>query len=365
MEERVLAAWQLLQRADADPVERVKAAQIVMSCASAVQLEAMVDVSVLEPVVWAQGRPVDPAPAEIGLALAVTTGAAARQLDLATDLCEGLPGVLAALRAGYIDYAKAVEIASRSCELDPAARSELAARACEYAAGHTRGQLRAWLERQLIDLDPEAAERRRKKACRKRRVWHQPEPDGMATIGVYTTAQEAAAVMAAITAKAANIDGPIDANRVDMLVALCLGTELGAPVPVQVIETPAGPVLAGHGPISREHAGSVCENATRIMLVRPGATIGYRPGVDLRRWVKARDRHCRFPGCRRPAVGCDLDHTEEWPHGTTDACNLACLCRLHHRLKTHTDWQVTHLGQGVLQWISPTGRIYYSTLEDP
>ena len=27
--------------------------------------------------------------------------------------------------------------------------------------------------------------------------------------------------------------------------------------------------------------------------------------------------------------------------------------------------QVIHLGQGVLQWISPTGRIYYTSLEDP
>jgi hypothetical protein len=93
--------------------------------------------------------------------------------------------------------------------------------------------------------------------------------------------------------------------------------------------------------------------------------VGYRPGVDLRRWVRARDRHCRFPGCRRAAAGCDQDHIVAWPVGATEACNLQCLCRLHHRLKTHTDWQVIHLGQGVLQWISPSGRIYYTTLEDP
>ena len=360
-----MQAWLTMQCDDADPVERVKAAQIVMSGASAVQLEAMVEVSALEPVVWAQGQPVDPAPAEIGLALAVTTGAAARQLDLATDLCEGLPGVLAALRAGYIDYGKAVEIACRTCELDPGARSELAAAACEYAATHTRGQLRAWLDRKLADLDPEAAERRRKKACRKRRVWIQPESDGMATIGAYLSAEEAAACLAAIHGKAAAIDGPIDANRADVFVALCTGLELGAPIPVQVIETPAGSELAGYGPISPVNAESLCENATRIVLDRPDVTIGYRPGVKLARWVRARDRHCRFRGCRRPAVMCDLDHTQEWPHGATEACNLACLCRLHHRLKTHTDWQLIHLGRSVYQWISPTGRIYHSYPNDP
>jgi hypothetical protein len=136
------------------------------------------------------------------------------------------------------------------------------------------------------------------------------------------TAEEAAAVMAALTAKAANIDGPIDANRADMLVALCTGTELGAPIPVQVIETAAGPVLAGYGPISAAHAGSVCENATRIVLVRPGVQVGYRPGVDLCRWVRARDRHCRFPGCRRAAAGCDQDHIVPWPVGATQAWNI-------------------------------------------
>lgn len=365
MDQRVARAWQLMQHPQADPVQRVRAAQIVMSHAAALQCEAMVDVSAADPPVWAQGRPVDPAPAEIGAALAITTGAAGRQLDVATDLCEALPGVLAALRAGYIDYGKAVEIASRTCELDPAARAELTAHACEYATSHTRGQLRAWLERQLADLDPDAADRRRKKACTKRRVWIQPEADGMATIGAYLGAEEAAACLAAIHAKAAAIEGPIDANRADVFVALVTGLEPGAPIPVQVIETPTGPVLAGHGPISTSHAASLCENATRIVLDRPGAQIGYRPGVKLAAWVRARDRHCRFPGCRRPAMMCDLDHVQEWPHGATDECNLGCLCRLHHRIKTHTDWQVINLGQGVFQWISPTARIYYTYPHDP
>lgn len=358
-------AWVVMRSVDADPVQRVRASQVVMSHAQGWQCEAMVEVSLAEPPVWAQGRPCDPAPAEIGCALAITTGQADRQLTLAFELTEEVPGVHAALKAGFIDYGKACEIAARTRELDVEVRRELCARAVAYAGSHTRGQVRGWLDRKLVDLDPDAAERRRKKACTRRRVWHQPEADGMATIGAFLSAEEAAAVMAALTAKAGNIDGPIDGNRADMLVALCTGTELGAPIPVQVIETPAGPVLAGHGPISAEHAGSVCERATRITLVRPGVQIGYRPGVDLRRWVRARDRHCRFPGCRRPAVGCDLDHVVAWPFGATESWNLQCLCRLHHRLKTHTDWQVIHLGQGVLQWISPTGRIYYTSLEDP
>ena len=50
------------------------------------------------------------------------------------------------------------------------------------------------------------------------------------------------------------------------------------------------------------------------------------------RFVRARDRRCRFPGCRAAAIRCDLDHNIPWPAGATSADNLCCLCRHHHRL---------------------------------
>lgn len=39
-------------------------------------------------------------------------------------------------------------------------------------------------------------------------------------------------------------------------------------------------------------------------------------------------------------------------------CNLAHLCRRHHILKHHTAWRVRQLSDGVLEWTSPTGRVY-------
>ena len=57
---------------------------------------------------------------------------------------------------------------------------------------------------------------------------------------------------------------------------------------------------------------------------------------------------------------CDIDHTHDAAHGgKTRICNLAHLCRRHHILKHHTAWCVTQLADGVLQWTSPTGRIYH------
>ncbi len=66
------------------------------------------------------------------------------------------------------------------------------------------------------------------------------------------------------------------------------------------------------------------------------------PTKQMREFVNARDRHCRFPGCTVTAVRCDTDHTEAWEAGgATCACNLAPLCRRHHRLKQAQGFDLT------------------------
>jgi hypothetical protein len=82
----------------------------------------------------------------------------------------------------------------------------------------------------------------------------------------------------------------------------------------------------------------------------------YRPPAALRRLIEQRDRRCCFPGCRRPARHCDTDHTVPYHHGgATCPCNLALLCRRHHREKATTGWRIEHLWPGVICWITPTG----------
>jgi Domain of unknown function (DUF222) len=56
------------------------------------------------------------------------------------------------------------------------------------------------------------------------------------------------------------------------------------------------------------------------------------PSTPMRRAVRARDRHCRFPGCRQK-VAMDVHHVEHWiDDGETEPPNLALLCRYHHHL---------------------------------
>ena len=85
----------------------------------------------------------------------------------------------------------------------------------------------------------------------------------------------------------------------------------------------------------------------------------YEPPQALVDFLIARDRTCRFPGCRHSAARADLDHAKSWESGgETSAANLGALCRRHHRLKTHGGWKLKSHSDGACTWTSPLGKIY-------
>ena len=135
-----------------------------------------------------------------------------------------------------------------------------------------------------------------------------------------------------------------------------------------------------------EGAGGVgrVENTRSLVTVdqirdwcgHPDAQVTVKPVIDLADHVHVeayevpdriaepvalRDVTCVFPWCSRPARrlrpdqhGCDCDHVV--PHaqgGATCTCQLAPLCRRHHRLKTHGGWTYTILEPGSYLWSSP------------
>jgi hypothetical protein len=104
----------------------------------------------------------------------------------------------------------------------------------------------------------------------------------------------------------------------------------------------------------RLHADDDCRCA---VVKRPPPTDNYRPTAAHRRWGRSRDQHCRHPGCRNKVGRTDLDHVIAYAEGgTTDCSNLCCLCRRHHRLKTHAPGWVFRLdADGALLVTTPSG----------
>jgi len=84
----------------------------------------------------------------------------------------------------------------------------------------------------------------------------------------------------------------------------------------------------------------------------------YTPSRNLRHLVRARTDRCDAPGCQAPAVNGDLDHTIEYPAGTTCECNLGPKCRRHHRCKQAPGWKLEQPEPGVMRWTLPSGRVH-------
>jgi hypothetical protein len=128
--------------------------------------------------------------------------------------------------------------------------------------------------------------------------------------------------------------------------------------------------LDGHGPlhpdIARELAGRN-NGWSRLFLDAEGMvteTDTYTPTEGMRRFLRARDQHCRFPGCRMPVHRCEIDHNHDHAKGgRTRVDNLSHFCTGHHALK-HPDiddrhrWSARSRPDGTIAWTSPLGNVY-------
>ena len=85
----------------------------------------------------------------------------------------------------------------------------------------------------------------------------------------------------------------------------------------------------------------------------------YRPSRKLQHLVRARNAICTAPGCNFRASVCDIDHTRTYDSGgRTCPCNLAPLCRHHHRTKHTEGWHLEQPQPGILVWRTPANRTY-------
>ncbi len=332
---------------------------------------------------------------EVSIICSVSNAGALRLIGTSL-LVHDSHAVRAAVTSGRITLAQAGAIAEWAPNVPVELRERFEHEAVEVVEGSTARSASDRV-RQLVDLlAPEGMTARHERAKRTRRTELEPAADGMAWLMLLLEAHDAIAIQTRLTKSAVALHGQADEER-------CLG-ELRADVAVDLLlsdipaatepelesgeRRTAGPVdivpqvhvmvpvmtlvgkdapahLRGYGPIDPETARQLTSQAPSLyrVLVDPVKPVVLDVGREhydvppaLRRYLQIRDARCRFPGCRRIADLCDIDHVRPWAHdGPTSDDNLAHLCRKHHQVKDE-GWIVEIEPDGTMRWTSPYGR---------
>lgn len=331
------------------------------------------------------------AAAEVRVALRLTRRAADDRVEFALTLRRRLPRVWKALAAGRIDVRRARVIERGTAHLAETVARQVVDEVLADAGGLTTGQLGARVRRLCIDVDPGDAEDRYRVAVEDRRMVVEATESGTANLlGLDLPPDRVAAIGARINhlAKGLRRDGEsrtMDQLRADVFLDLLDGEQRGTGGVVEVrvdlatlarLENHPGD-LGGYGPVIAEIGRAVAhrfeQGTWRGVVTDPdsGAVLGVgalrrRPKVGLRREVEVAHRTCVFPGCRMPAVDCDLDHRTRWVDGgSTEVSNLAPLCRHGHILKDSIGWWYRPLPGGDYEWSSLLGCRYTTSGRSP
>ena len=346
---------------------------------------------------------------DISTALRLAPATAQSRIDIARTLVNNLPNTCSALATGEISSAHATVIARETAAAirDGAPESvifEIEQRAIAYAEFHTPGQVANHVRTNVAKFAPEEFEEVTNRATALRRVSCYNEADGMSTVVAILPAADAQIVMNSIEAfilrqeqlssggvaltsgEGTSAKLTIDQKRADALSAICtnflseisetvtpqrrpltVNVTIDLPTLLGLAENPGQ--LAGYGPIPASVARELASDAKWKRFITEPQTgnlldfgrESYEPPQQLKDFLIARDRTCRFPGCRRSALLSDLDHAESWDSGgSTSPDNIGALCRRHHRLKTHDGWKIESFSDGSCTWTSPLGKQFFT-----
>ena len=329
---------------------------------------------------------------EIGAALHLTRRAADSELGFALSLRERLPMVWEALHAGTIDVRRAKVIEDETDHLDETTACDVVDHVLKAAPKLTSGQIRARVQRLSMEVAPDSAKTRYEQSVAERSLSRRANPEGTTNLyALQLPPHRSGAAMRRINRLAQNLkeqgdSRTIDQLRADVFLDLLNGKTLpsaegGAVVDITVsLESltkmsEATGHLAGYGPVIADVARQVTaeqgSSEWRFTVTQNGypihvGTTSRRPTTSMRRVVEANHRTCVFPGCRMPAINCDLDHrVAVIDGGPTTACNLAPLCRHHHRAKHEAGWRPVLNTDNTLTWVSPLGRHYITDGQSP
>jgi hypothetical protein len=332
----------------------------------------------------------DAAAAEVAAALNIGHGRASGEMDLAIMLRDRVPKVGALFLAGELNARRVWLISDRTYLVtDAEALAELDSVIAERLT--TWGPLSEYKLAQSIDvwvdkIDPGALRRARNSA--RMRDFTVAESDATGTAAVFGRlfSTDAALLKQRLAAMVRGVceDDPrtLGQRRTNAVGAVAAGSEhlscqcenpacpaagddgRASSVVVHVFteqattEAEPDPLLNGDGhtppeapePATRRKAaliagGGIVPAPLLAELIARGAKVKlvgnpgqepepqYRPSTALDEFVRMRDMTCRAPGCDRPAVFGDIDHTVAYPGEPTHPGNFKCFCRKHHLLK--------------------------------
>lgn len=322
---------------------------------------------------------------EAGAALTWTPRTADREMGVAYEIVKRHPALIDALSEGAIDVPKVRTMLRGVGHLDVDVANRAIAMILTEAPSLTTGQIATRLRRLAIEADPEAAKNEYEEGIANAKVCSQLEPDGTGTM--ISTGMEAADLALAssnIDRLARQMRDQGDDRPMDKLRALAFAKLLrgeAGPNPQRGHVRITGDLatladlddlpgdLSGYGPVAADILRQIANQqrdglwSYEIKDPRTGefyvGTTSRRPTARQKRQIAARYPTCVHPTCRRPVAQCDVDHTEDRAKGgLTTLCNLAPLCRYHHRNKHKTSWRYRKLADGTIEWTSQFGLIY-------
>jgi hypothetical protein len=335
-------------------------------------------------------------------------GSGPRMVGLAEDLTTDLfAPVASGLRDGWLSSAKAVVITGAVNALPSTCdRSRAVTLMLEEAKRLNASELRRAGKHLLTVVDPEGDDRRLERALdREERAAHlhrflavTDDRAGGNWLRGRGSAEDSALIKTTLMSLAAPVPTVCDPNtcRVpgcghdgrdprdhrarmfDALVEVCRLVQTADLLPQQHGARPRLTVLMDHVDLVAGLGVGVTEDGTEIPAsavrrlccdaeVIPAVLGSAGEVLDVGRtsrlvtaaiWkgLVARDRNCRFPGCRRPPLMCHAHHVKHWiDGGPTSLENLLLLCGHHHRLVHAGPWRVELEPGGNVGFLPPPG----------
>ncbi|NPC99079.1 HNH endonuclease signature motif containing protein [Nocardioides sp. zg-DK7169] len=338
------------------------------------------------------------APIEFGAALGMSTDSARSLVGDALELAHRLKRTWKLVHAGKVPLSKARRLAQLTTTL-PLDGAEFVDRQLAGFVGKIGwAGIERLVDQARVAFDPEGAEKQRREAADGRRFdvhTRGASHDGIVHVEGVLDLADAIDLDAAVRQGAEELSALGSTESLDVRRSMAAGElarrQLAFDLRAEAGDAGDGAASAvkprqvvihvhlSHAAISRDEAGIAHVEETRSIVstdqVRQwcgtDTQVVIKPVIDLEahhhteayaipdrltEQTRLTQPVCAFPWCERPARRCDTDHVlAHGSGGSTCSCNLAPLCRRHHRAKTHTARTYDKTDAATYLWRSPHG----------